>query len=96
MAMLWVRYKNGETDSWRLTDELATDLGDLVLKLIHSSAVDQVFSFPVSSEEGAPGTDFGYVSLRLSDVVAWHLDGLVNAAAAAAVWAEMEGPSEGE
>jgi len=95
VAELWVRYKNGDTDSWRLTDELAADLSDFVLKLIHSSAEGQIYSFPVSSA-GAPGTDFGYVSLRLVEVVAWHLDGLVNAGAAAALWAEMGGPSESE
>jgi hypothetical protein len=90
-----VRYENGETDSWRLTDALATDLGDFVTKMIHSSAIQEVFSFPVMPEEGAAGTDFGFVSLRMEKVIAWQLDGLVNAGAAATLWAEMEGPSEG-
>jgi hypothetical protein len=96
MATLRVRYRNGETDEWRLTDELAMELSKFLLKLLDASAKGAVFSFPISPEEGAPGTDFGYVALRLEEVVGWHLDGFVNSAAAAAVWAEMEGPSESE
>jgi hypothetical protein len=96
VATLWVRYKNGDTDSWRLTDELAVEINDFVVKLISTSARNEVFSFPVLDEEGGPGTDFGYVSLRLTEVAAWHLDGLVNKAAAAALWAEMQGPDHSE
>jgi len=53
--------------------------------------------FPVVSvEEDAPTYVFGFVSLRPEDVVAWHLEGLANEATAAALWAEMEGPTESE
>jgi hypothetical protein len=92
MATLSVRFKNGDTDPWRLTDELAANLSDFLLRLLSSSARDQIFSFPVADEEGGVGTDYGYVSLRLTEVVSLHLDGLVNEAAAAALWAELQGP----
>jgi hypothetical protein len=96
MATLTVRFVNGDTDSWRLTDALAADIDDFVLKLISASARDQVFSFPVTVEEGGAGTDYGFVSLRLPEVVFWHLDGLVNQAVAAALWAEMQSSDESE
>jgi hypothetical protein len=34
VATLSVRFKNGDTDSCHLTEELATDLNDFVLKLL--------------------------------------------------------------
>lgn len=94
MAAVWVRYENGEEDRWLLTDELASDLNRFVAKMIHAGSVPNLFSFPVMPEEGVAGTDYGFVSLRMGKVVAWHIDGLVNAAAAAALWAEMQGPTE--
>jgi hypothetical protein len=94
VASMWVRYENGDTDEWRLTDAVATDLNDFATRAQHCSAVDDVFGFPVTPEEGTGGTDFGWVCLSMSKVVAWHLDGLVNPAAAAALWVELEGPGE--
>jgi chemotaxis signal transduction protein len=97
VATLWVRYRNGDTDAWRLTDNLAADLEKFALDLMHASAVREVIHFPVVSvEEDAPTYVFGIVSLRPEDVVAWHLEGLANEATAAALWAEMEGPTENE
>jgi len=97
VATLWVRYRNGDTDAWRLTDNLATDLRKFALDLMHASAVREVIHFPVVSvEEDAPTYVFGFVSLRTEDVVAWHLEGLANEATAAALWAEMEGPTGSE
>jgi hypothetical protein len=89
-----VRYDNGETDEWHLTDELAARLKEFVGQLIHASAKFNQFSFPVMPEEGTVGTEYGFVSIRTAKVVAWHLDGLVNEAAAAALWAELGGPTE--
>jgi len=37
-----------------------------------------------------PGPDYGFVTLKMDHLVAWHIDGLINAAAAAALWAEMQ------
>jgi poly(3-hydroxybutyrate) depolymerase len=76
------------------THELATNLHEFVGNLIHASANFNFFSIPVMPEEGTPGTDYGFVGLRMGRVVAWHLDGLVNAAAAAALWADMGGSTE--
>ena len=77
-----------------MTDNLAADLKKFALDLMHASAVREVIHFPVvSAEEDAPTNVFGFVSLRTEEVVAWHLEGLANEATAAALWAEMEGPT---
>jgi hypothetical protein len=94
MASVWVRYDNGQEDEWHLTDELGVKTGEVVGQLIHALSKGSTYSFAVMPEEGFPGTDYGFVGVNMAKVVAWRLDGLVNAAAAAALWAEMGGPSE--
>jgi hypothetical protein len=94
VASVWVRYENGDEGSWHLTDELAAELKEFVANMGHAGSKGSLFSFPVMPEEGMPGTDYGFVSLRMDHLVAWHIDGLVNAAAAAALWAAMQGPND--
>jgi hypothetical protein len=95
MATVWVRYDNGEIDSWQLTDEIATDVRKFVADMGHAGFANNLFSFPVMPEEGTVGTDYGFVSLKMERVIAWHIDGLVNPAAAAALWAELQGLGDG-
>jgi hypothetical protein len=88
MATLWVRYVNGEEDGWELHDEI--DLEELTKQLHRAvSGPSGMVSFGVKSREGAPGTDYGFVGVRMSAVVAWRVDGLVDPARAAALWAEL-------
>ena len=93
MATLWVRYRTGETDAWRLTDNLAADLERFAKDLMHASAVREVIHFPVVSvDDDAPAYVFGFVSLRMEDVVAWHLEGLTNEATAACCGLKWKDP----
>jgi hypothetical protein len=94
VASVWVRYADGDEATWHLTDELAVDLHKFVADIGHAGFAGNLFSFPVMPEEGNAGTDYGFVSLRMANVVTWRVDGLVNAAAAAALWAELQPPSD--
>jgi hypothetical protein len=55
VADVWVRYADGDEVSWHLTDALAADLEGFVAKMIHAGFERDLFSFPVVSDEGAPG-----------------------------------------
>ncbi len=94
MAKLWVRYDNGETDDWDLTDELGKDAAKFVADMGHAGHTGNIFGFAVMPDEGIPGTEYGFVTLRMDRLVAWHVDGLVNEAATAALWAEIGASSE--
>jgi hypothetical protein len=95
VATFWVRYADGDEAEWHLTDALAADLNTFTTRAMHAGYERNLFSFPVATDEGAPGIDYGYVSLRMENVVAWRVEGLVNEAAAAALWAEVQGPEPG-
>jgi hypothetical protein len=64
-------------------------LEDFVRDLIHAAHEDHIMSLPVVPDEGAPGSGFGFVSLRTEDQIAWRIDGLVYVSKAAALWRSL-------
>lgn len=88
MGTIRVRFNSGEEDEWDLLDQ--TNLGKLVKELAHPKAAGAWISFPVASEENATAS-YGFVGLSMADVASWHVDGLTDTSAAAALWAELEG-----
>jgi hypothetical protein len=91
MATIRVRLHSGDEEDWQLLDD--TDLGGLVRQLAHPIAPGAWISFPVASE-GGDSSLYGFVGLSVSSIAWWHVDGLVDASAAAALWAELEGLGE--
>jgi len=100
VAAIWVRYDSGDTDEWELTDALVENIGvdELMRQFGHSLwGGGDAIHFPIKAEgEGTrPGVDFEFVSFQGRKVVAWRLTGLTNERTAAALWAEMDGPTAG-
>ncbi|MGH2680917.1 MAG: hypothetical protein ACRDG8_10630 [Actinomycetota bacterium] len=87
MASLEVRFKDGSTKEWELHE--ASDLNALV-RLLKRLTTSKTVTFGVPAERGAPA-EFGFVGLRLAEVVSWEVKGLFDAKMGAAMWAELQG-----
>jgi hypothetical protein len=75
MAMLRVRYATGGTDEWSLHEQMV--LEDLC-KLLHKGmASKNIVAVGIVSPSGEE-VDFGFVGLRMQDVVMWEIDGFVD------------------
>lgn len=85
MAMLRVRYRSGDTDEWTLHDRM--DLRQLA-SLMHRGLVDKIVSFGAAAEKETTPADFAMVGLRMSEVVSWHIDGMLEEAALIGPWSE--------
>ena len=94
LAVLRVRYKNGDTDEWTLSDR--TDLHQLA-RTLHAALVGTMaVSFGVAPKEGTEPLDFGFVGLQMPEVVMWEIDGFLDEAATLALetmFQQPEGPN---
>jgi hypothetical protein len=93
MAELQVRYRNGEIERWTLHE--AMDLRNLIKVLTLRTSRGVVSLGVVSDDEGASAADYDFVGLSMAEVVSWRVTGLFDAATDAALWAELEGLSDG-
>jgi hypothetical protein len=95
MAVVRVRYRTGDEESWELHDQM--DLSELSRHLFQGMAGPKIGGFGIASKVASASTDYGMVCLRLSEVVMVEVDGMVDEAAAAALWAEgepLDGPPD--
>jgi hypothetical protein len=66
MPIIEVRFKDGSTDGWELHE--AFDLDELARTLTRSTGTAKTISFGVLAEGGG-SADYGFVGLRMSEVV---------------------------
>jgi hypothetical protein len=88
VATLTIRFRGGDERTGTLHD--AMDLRELARNFAKGSGSGELGFGVVSEEEGAGTNDFGFVGLRLDDVVFWHIEGLLDVAADAALFAELQ------
>jgi hypothetical protein len=88
VASIHVRFVSGDEEVWELLDQ--TDVNRLVKVLAHPGP-DAWISFPVASEREGLAI-YGFVGLSMADVASWHVDGMTDTSAAAALWAELQIP----
>jgi hypothetical protein len=91
MASIEIRFKDGSTKDWDLHEEL--DLDNLVRLLKRLTGTSKSISFGVPVERGASG-EFGFVGLRMTEVVYWEVKGMFQTKKGAAMWAELQGLSQ--
>lgn len=91
MASIEVRFKDGSTDEWELHE--AFDLTEFARVLTTSTGTAKTISFGVVTEGGG-SADFGFVGLRMSEVVSWEIKGMFDTTTGAALWAELQGSQE--
>jgi hypothetical protein len=88
MAMLRVRYRNGETDEWEIHERMT---GLDVAKALWLGMGREAVNIAVADQSGGPA-DYGRVTLRMSEVAMWHLDGMIEFKSDVGVWNEQQGP----
>jgi hypothetical protein len=76
MPTLRVRYRTGDTDDWTLHEQ--QDVEDLAKRLFLALRDRSILGFSVATELGHERTDYGWVSVRMEDVVSCHVDGLLD------------------
>ncbi len=93
MASIEVRFKGGTTAEWELHE--ASDLDDLVRLLTRLTGTSETISFGVPAEKGT-SAEFGFVGLRMTEVVSWEVKGMFNTPTGAAMWDELQALSQEE
>jgi hypothetical protein len=91
MATIEIRFKDGSTDEWELHE--AFDLDKLVRLLRRLTGTSETISFGVSAERGG-SAEFGFVGLRMTEVVSWEVKNMFDTRTGAAMWAELQGLSQ--
>lgn len=91
MATLRVRYRDGETDEWSLSEQM--DLQELAKTFHFAMGQGNCVSLGVETRTGHEGVDYGFMGLRMDDVVMWEIDGLLDEARAASVWGLEQPPT---
>lgn len=86
MATLRVRYRTGDTDEWVLHDRM--DEEEVQQALVKAMRHDGQISFTYQTKEGSDPVDYGRAFIRLSEVLMWEIDGLLNEELMASVWDE--------
>jgi hypothetical protein len=89
MATLRVRYRNGETDEWEIHERMK---GLDVAKALWVGMDRESVNFAVADRSGGGPADYGRVTLRMSEVAMWHLDGLIDFPSDVGVWTEQQDP----
>jgi hypothetical protein len=93
MANLEVRFKDGSTAEWELHETF--DLDNLVGLIARLSGTSETVSFSVPAKDGLSG-EFGFVGLRMDEVVSWEVNGLFDTTNGAAMWSELQALSQEE
>lgn len=85
MATLRVRYRNGDTDEWKLHERM--DLQMLGSKIAKVWPGNHVIALGVAPDlETDTGPDYAMVWLRLTDLVMLEINGYVDDEFLASVW----------
>jgi hypothetical protein len=93
MASIQVRFKDGGTAEWELHE--AFDLDNLVRLLTRLTGTSEMISFVVPAEKGM-SAEFGFVGLRMAEVVSWEVKGMFDSTNGAAIWDELQALSQEE
>ncbi len=88
MATLRVRFRDGDTDEWTMHERM--DLGDLAKFLTESLGRPSIVSFGIASRSGDTPADYGFLGLRMAEVIWWDLDGMVDEEALLGPWSEAD------
>jgi hypothetical protein len=91
MASIEIRFRDGSTTEWELLE--AFDLDELVRLLTRLTGTSETISFGVPAEKGG-SAEFGFVGLRMTEVVSWEVKNMFDTKTGAAMWAELHGLSQ--
>jgi hypothetical protein len=88
MPTVRVRYRDGSEDTWEIHPAARTDT--LSGRLANALARGSVFGLGVTSDEDSGLNAYGFVVLRLADVIMVEINGLTDVRAEAALFAELD------
>lgn len=88
MRGVWVRYRDGSTEEWKVKEAMRlAKLAELLRSAFRNSGR---ISLAVASPERDLPTDLDIVGINMADVVAWRVIGLDQPHQEAALWNDLD------